>query len=57
MSNKTIISSEDGRNYNVTWKQNNFIVSPMSDISTERWPFKLPHETEDEFKKRIESLK
>lgn len=50
-------STENSQNYNVTWKQNGYIISPMSEISTESWPFKMKGETEEEFRDRIQKLK
>jgi YD repeat-containing protein len=54
---KTPISTEDGRNYNMTWNQNGKIVSSNNIISEERWPFPLPNENEEQFNARIERLK
>lgn len=53
----TPLSSEDGRKYNLTWNEQGAIVSSMITIKTERWPFKLKDETDEEFEKRMNDLK
>jgi hypothetical protein len=54
---RTPISTEDGQNYNMTYKQNGKIVSPMNNIPIDRWPFKNKNETIQEFNDRMNKLK
>jgi len=50
------VSTENSSNYNITHKQNGYIVSAMNDVPIDRWPFKLPDETDEEFKERFKKL-
>lgn len=51
------VSTENSSNYNASWTQNGYVISPMNTIPVDRWPFKLRDETDEEFDARMEKLK